>query len=750
MTTKHPSDYIAEFAQAALNAGLEISGDIIADGKTHYYRLPDGKKGKKAGWYVLHLDGIPAGAFGSFKSGLTCSWCAKSKSEMSLDEISANKARMDAARKVRDEEKARLRAYAQKKARKIWERARAVDAKHPYVVKKGVVPFGAKQIGKMVIIPMCDIDGGINSLQFILENGDKTYLTGGKKMGCSAFIAGKSSAIYVAEGWATACSIRQAVDACVVVCFDSGNILPIVSAYRERFPDRKIVICADDDHLVDQPVKNPGLTKAVDAAIETKSLCAMPVFGDGRGEKDTDFNDLHKLKGLDAVRNSLLSFINLQSVKRSLSKSNVIPINKKNQSSKTDKPKKIERNDLGLLMSNGKIVPCLANIHDVLAADDEWSDLLAFNEFAYTINKLKPPPYAGGCIGEWDATDDVQTSMWITRKYGFAPSPIQVAEAIEALARSKSFHPVVQYLDGLVWDEVDRLDYWISDYIGAPRTPYIMRVARWFIMGMVARVKKPGVKFDFCLVLEGSQGRRKSSMFRVLGGEWFGDTDLDFNNKDSMGSIRGKWLYELAELGSLMRAEATKQKSFLSRQVDEFRPPYARKDIRSERQLVFGGTTNDWAWNKDDTGGRRFWPVECKQDIDCDGLLKVRDQLFAEAYVRYKLGDRFWPTSEEQKNIFDPEQIKRHQTDGYVEILQNFVKDRVGDFVMIDAAEFLKIDPARLSRDIQTRIGKALTALGCTRVEKRSNSVRFWYRPPEKQNAPEDSDVSGGENGIPF
>lgn len=172
-----------------------------------------------------------------------------------------------------------------------------------------------------------------------------------------------------------------------------------------------------------------------------------------------------------------------------------------------------------------------------------------------------------------------------------------------------------------------------------------MRIARWFLMGMVARVMDPGCKFDYCLVLGGTQGRRKSAMFKVLAGEWFGDTDLDLNNKDAMISIQGKWIHEFAELDSLQHSESTRQKSFLSRTVDQYRPPYGHRNVTNPRQLVFGGTTNTWAWNKDETEGHRFWPIECPHDIDCDGLAAVRDQLFAEAYFRYMRGDRYWPTS---------------------------------------------------------------------------------------------------------
>lgn len=420
---------------------------------------------------------------------------------------------------------------------------------------------------------------------------------------------------------------------------------------------------------------------------------------------------------------------------------------------RTDKQQPTQqKQDSGLLMSNGRIVPCLSNIYDIISADVNWRGVLAFNEFSYVICKRNKPPFASSDSEEWDANDDVQTAMWLTRNYGFAPSPAQVAEAVEALARANTFHPVRDYLNSLEWDGQPRVDDWITDYIGAPKNDYIMRVSRWFLMGMVARVMEPGVKFDCCLVLEGAQGRRKSSMLRALAGEWFGDTDLDLHNKDSMNSIRGKWLYEFAELDSLARAEAARQKSFLSRQVDEFRPPYGRRDIRSPRQLVFGGSTNEWSWNKDTTGGRRFWPVVCDQEIDCEGLADVRDQLFAEAYHLYKKGKRFWPTSEEQRTIFDPEQVKRHQHDSFIDMLEKYVEEQYDLFSMADAAYHLKIDPARLSRDVQTRIGKALQVLGCTKKEKKTNAVsRFWYKPPERSEAGSSTgDSIGGGRGIPF
>lgn len=406
-----------------------------------------------------------------------------------------------------------------------------------------------------------------------------------------------------------------------------------------------------------------------------------------------------------------------------------------------------------LLWKKGELVACLANVFDILRNDEDWQGVLAYDEFAFQTVKLKAPPYDTGKIGDWDEQDDVQTAMWLTRKYAFAPSAALTASAAEAIARLNSFNPVQDYLRGLKWDGEKRIDTWLSDFLGIPVTDYSWRVSRWFLMGMVARAMKPGVKFDYCLVLEGDQGRLKSTALRVLGGDWFGDTDLDLNNKDSMSAIRGKWLYEFAELGSLARAEALRQKSFLSRQVDEFRPVYGRREIRSPRQSVFGGTTNEWEWNKDPTGGRRFWPVKCEQEVDYKGLAEVRDQLFAEAFAAWQAGERFWPTSEEQKLFFDLEQLKRTAPDAFVDLLHDWVGEQYRDFSLADVAECLKLDASKITRDVQTRIGIALRQLGCKKTEKRTHIIRHWYKPPERNAAESKSgnDRAGGNReSIPF
>jgi len=390
-----------------------------------------------------------------------------------------------------------------------------------------------------------------------------------------------------------------------------------------------------------------------------------------------------------------------------------------------------------LLWTKGELSDCLANVYDILANRTQWQGVLAYNEFSLRTVKLKPPPYANGAEGEWEGVDDSRTAIWLTRQETITPSSVRVMEAVETLARANSFHPVRDYLQGCgKWDGTNRIDSWLADYLGVPDSPYVRLVARWYLIGMVARVMDPGVKFDTCLVLEGTQGKGKSTALSILAGEFFDDTDLDLNNKDAMASLQGVWLHEFAEMGSLAKAEASKQKSFLTRRVDKYRPVYGRRDIKAPRQTVFAGSVNDWEWQKDPTGGRRFWPVMCSDAMNLDGLRDNRDQLFAEALVAYLAKERYWPSPEEQKALFDPEQLQREQPDSYIDALHDWVYSQVADFsVAMAIMDGLGLKADKLTRDTQTRVGIALRKLGCARVEKRNGMVRYWYKPPTRNGA---------------
>lgn len=394
----------------------------------------------------------------------------------------------------------------------------------------------------------------------------------------------------------------------------------------------------------------------------------------------------------------------------------------------------------GLVWARGTLRECVPNVVAVLCNHPDWVGVIAFDEFSQKVVKREPAPYDDAAkfkaCTEWTDVDDTRVQIWLSKREGFSPSSRLVAESVEVVARHNVFHPVLEYLRSLKWDGINRIDHWLSDHLHVEDGDYTRKVSRWFLVGMCNRVINPGCKFDYCLVLEGTQGRMKSSALRALAGEWFSDTELDLAHKDAMSAIRGHWLHEFGEMGSIARTESMRQKSFLSRQVDEFRPSYGRREIRCPRQLVFAGTTNEWQWNKDPTGGRRFWPVTIPDDANVPGLAAERDNLLAEAYLLAMAGERHWPTSDEQREIFDPVQLVRESSEAFVEILSVWLSSPAGaesEFSLSTAITTgLKIEVKSISRDIQTRVGQALAKLGCERFEKRTGPVRFLYRKPKK------------------
>lgn len=292
------STTIDQFKTAMTAAGLTPPELIVDDGKMHRFST-NGKPRDEAGWYCLHSDGVPAGSFGDWRTGLSSTWCSKSDSTMTEAERQANRERVQAMQRQREADLVQRQQQAAQDATRRWAAA-APCTGHPYLTRKGVKPNGVKVEGENLLVPMRTTDGAICSLQTITPDGDKMFMPGGRVKACYFPIGRPDGIGIVCEGFATGASIFEATGSAVAISFNAGNLGAVATALRSKYPALKIIIAGDDDHLT---ADNPGLTKARAAAQAVGGYLAMPeFFGHDRKDKDTDFNDLHLLAGLDAVK----------------------------------------------------------------------------------------------------------------------------------------------------------------------------------------------------------------------------------------------------------------------------------------------------------------------------------------------------------------------------------------------------------------------------------------------------------------
>lgn len=238
----------------------------------------------------------------------------------------------------------------------------------------------------------------------------------------------------------------------------------------------------------------------------------------------------------------------------------------------------------------------------------------------------------------------------IELRYGFSPGADSLSQALITVSSERSHHPVREYLQGLAWDGVARLDCVAQWYLGAEASPINVTMLRAWFISAVARAMDPGCKVDTALVLVGKQGARKSGFFRTLGGAWFSDTAINLDSKDAYQQLRGAWIYEWGEIEYITgRAHAGKVKAFVTSQTDSFRPPFMRALSVYRRSNVIVGSTNEDQFLNDPTGSRRFWVVRVGDRIDLERLACDAAQLWAEAVAAYRSGEAWWLTADAEQ-----------------------------------------------------------------------------------------------------
>lgn len=462
-------------------------------------------------------------------------------------------------------------------------------------------------------------------------------------------------------------------------------------------------------------------------------MVVAPRFNEPTGR--SDFNDQHAEQGLAALRDYTLGEI------------------KRVTADEPDDPAWRERL---ILNKSGGVVVAPHNISLILENDPNLANLFRLNEFATRVEFTRAPPF-GGAVRELADAEIMELAIWLGQPetYGMNVQPKMIGSVLGAVAARNTFHPVRDYLDTLEWDGTDRLPTMLADYFGVKKDEYSRQVGLNFMISAAARVREPGIKSDLMMVLEGKQGIYKSTAIEVLAGEdWFVATTESPDNKDFYQILQGKWLVEIEELQSFSKPQMPKIKSAISSKRDVFRPPYGFVPRAFPRHCIFVGTTNDDEYLRDPTGARRFMPVYVS-GVEIDALKSDRDQLWAEADIRFARGECYWELPDQAER----EREKRYMQDSWTHPIEAWL-DCKGDWNYPPGAVFngdrqvimtnvndvmsyaLHLDNSRQNRQEQMRVAAIIKRLGWQKAQRTyAGLAKQWVylRPGCEGAAPADN-----------
>ncbi|MGK0577477.1 VapE domain-containing protein [Macrococcus capreoli] len=317
------------------------------------------------------------------------------------------------------------------------------------------------------------------------------------------------------------------------------------------------------------------------------------------------------------------------------------------------------------------------NLLLILQNDPRLKGKIALNEFSRRLMRLGKMPWLKvEKFENWTDADDAGLREYIESVYSLYHKG-KLEDAIHLAAKSNAFHPVRDYLDGLEWDGIKRLETIFHTFLGSEDSEINRAITRKAFSAAVARIYEPGIKFDYMLTLYGSQGLGKSMILNKMGGDYFSDSITSMTGKEAFEALQGAWIIEMGELAATKKAEVETIKHFISKQVDRFRVAYGRNTEDFPRQCVFFGTTNREDFLRDDTGGRRFWPIsvgKVKPQRKWTTLTKdERDQLWAEAKHYYQLHEPLYLTDELETTM---RELQSHHTEEspWVGIIENYLE----------------------------------------------------------------------------
>lgn len=383
----------------------------------------------------------------------------------------------------------------------------------------------------------------------------------------------------------------------------------------------------------------------------------------------------------------------------------------------------------------GAPFPNISNVQLILAGHPDLSGRIWFDEFHgkvfQTLFQSEPL--------EWADHHDTRLTIWMQRDLRLAKIAVQTVRlAVDEFARLHPRNEPRSWMESLKWDGEKRLETMLADGFGTSQNDYTASVGRCFLMGMVARIYRPGAKVDNMPVFEGSQGIRKSTALRILGDPWFAEMHEDMTSKDFLQNLPGKMLIEISELHAFRRADINRIKGIISCSTDRYRASYGRRSEDHPRRGVWAGTTNTDDWVQDDTGARRFWPVACTE-INLDYLGGTKDQLFAEAVHRFKAGEAWWDVD---IALAKNEQDERREADTWTDPVLAWCSPRPWVKVIDVLSICLSLPLHQHGKVEQMRVASILKAAGWKRRTMRDRLVilKGWVNPV----------VTGGNTGLAF
>lgn len=662
-------DVEAAFLKALTDAGIppHSSERIILDGEKHRYRTANDKKGAKSGEYCVYVDKSPLGYFKSFRAGdgvEFVKWFMERDNyrEWSDEEKAAFIESKRLEREERKKTEAQKRAWALRQARANWENATDIIPTHGYMKRKKLAHgHGARQLGNNILVPYYNIDGELQTVQTIRADGSKRFRTDTAKRGnfCVLSVEAKpelgdnpfsaiadKGIIWVAEGWATGCSVQEATGDSVVVAADAGNLEPVIDNLRSKYPSREIVIAADNDKA--KNMGNTGMSEALRLFDEKGIAYSAPQFLPH--EKLSDWNDYAVKHGMKETKIALYT---------GLKKLKELP----EYEQKHKWPRYIDVNP-----ETGKAKGTIENLEV----------LLAFLGITVNYDEIKKAPVTH-IPGRAYNSDDAENAMAsyiksVAVKYGLPKGDVLDYLKEIALREENTINPVKDWILSKPWDGIPRISDVTASIEVEPWFPELFKrtlIQKWLLSAVAAAVH-PGFYSRGVLLLSGKQAIGKTTWLKSLVGgnyDWFGEGKfLDPTNKDSVKENVSVWISELGEVdATFKRSDIARLKSFIQKEKDVLRSPYAAGFSFFQRRTVFCGSVNQQDILRDDTGNSRWWclPVTTIHSLDPSEMQQMWAEVYEDYYLSEEQSRRAWWLSKDEESELE-ERNKSFETADHI------------------------------------------------------------------------------------